>query len=512
MAPDVTALVTLERAAAQLAAIVSTSEDAIITESLEGTIESWNEGAERLYGYSAAEVVGLPLSSFLPKSLLDEESEILERMRNGESIVRFETVRVHKSGRAIPVSLNLSPLRTADGTIIGVSQVARDISEPILLKDKLQLSQKMEAVGRLAGGVAHDFNNLLTIINGYAALLRGTLADRPAQADMLDEITHAAQRATELTRQLLAFSRRQSVKLRPLNLNEAISKMEAMLQRLIGEDIVIETHLEPALLPVQADPGQISQILMNLTANARDAMPSGGKIAISTSNWLVEKDRFHTQLGFTPGRYVRLSFTDTGEGMDAETCKHIFEPFFTTKEVGKGTGLGLSTVYGIVKQAGGQVSVYSEPGCGTTLAIYLPCSQIDSASPEQAAPTPKKGTETVLLVEDEPALRKLAQSMLVSSGYAVLSAATPAEAIEYARRYPDQIHLLLTDIVMPGMNGQVLSSEINWHRPDIRNIFMSGYTEHATLQRILSEPGAAFLQKPFTPTQLLDKIREVLDS
>lgn len=512
LAPDVTALATLERAAAQLAAIVNASEDAIITQSLDGIIETWSPGAERLYGYSAAEVMGVPMTNLLPKSLLEEEREILDRMRSGETITRFETVRVHKAGRAIPVSLTLSPLRSSDGTIIGVSHIARDISEPLLLKDKLQLSQKMEAVGRLAGGVAHDFNNLLTIINGYTALLHGGLADRPAQMEMLDEIMHAAQRATDLTRQLLAFSRRQSVKLRPLDLNESISKMEAMLARLIGEDIQIETQLEANLLPVQADPGQISQILMNLTANARDAMPGGGKIVISTANWHVEKDRFHTQLGFTPGRYVRLSFTDTGEGMDAETCKHIFEPFFTTKEVGKGTGLGLSTVYGIVKQAGGQVSVYSEPGCGTTLAIYLPCSPIDSGASEQTSAPPIKGTETVLLVEDEPALRKLAQSVLQANGYAVIAASSPEEALEYARSYPGRIHLLLTDIVMPGMNGQVLSSEVNWHRPDIRNIFMSGYTEHATLQRILSEPGAAFIQKPFTPSQLLEKVREVLDT
>jgi PAS domain S-box-containing protein len=512
IAPDVTAQVTLERAAAQLAAIVNSSEDAIITESLDGVIESWSTGAERLYGFTAAEVVGHPMFSLLPKSLQEEEREILERMRTGETISRFETVRVHKAGRAIPVSLTLAPLRSADGAIVGVSHVARDISEPLLLKDKLQLSQKMEAVGRLAGGVAHDFNNLLTIINGYAALLQAGLSTRPDQLEMLNEITHAAQRATDLTRQLLAFSRRQSVKLRPLDLNEAISKMEAMLRRLIGEDIAIETHLEDNLVPVQADPGQISQILMNLTANARDAMPSGGKIVISTANWSVERDRFHTQLGFTPGRYVRLSFTDTGEGMDAETCAHIFEPFFTTKEVGKGTGLGLSTVYGIVKQAGGQVSVYSEPGCGTTLAIYLPCSPMHAAASETPAPTLQQGSETVLLVEDEPALRKLAHSILQSSGYAVLAASTPEQAIDYARSYPDRIHLLLTDIVMPGMNGQVLSSEVNWHRPDIRNIFMSGYTEHATLQKILSEPGAAFLQKPFTPAQLLDKVREVLDT
>ena len=507
-----TVRVTLERAIAQLAAIIDSSEDAIISKSLDGLIETWNAGAERLYGYTAAEVIGRPMHSLLPKSLLEEEREILERIREGERISHYETVRVHKDGRAIPVALNLSPIRTTEGEIIGVSHIARDISEPLLLKDKLQLSQKMEAVGRLAGGVAHDFNNLLTIINGYAAMLHGSLGDEPDRAEMLDEIMHAAQRATDLTRQLLAFSRRQAVKLRPLDLNELVSKMEAMLRRLIGEDIHIETHLGGDLCPVQADPGQISQILMNLTANARDAMPGGGKIVIRTANWIVEKDRFHRQLGFTPGRYVRLSFTDTGEGMDTETCRHIFEPFFTTKEVGKGTGLGLSTVYGIVKQAGGQVSVYSQPGCGTTLAIYLPCSPLDPALPEPSVPMPKQGSETVLLVEDEPALRKLAQSILSGSGYAVLAASTPEEAVEFARGYAGEIHLLLTDIVMPGMNGQALSSEVNVHRPDIRHIFMSGYTEHATLQRILSEPGAAFLQKPFTPVQLLQKVRDALDA
>jgi PAS domain S-box-containing protein len=502
----------LERAIAQLAAILDSSEDAIVIKSLDGVIETWSSGAERMYGYSAAEVVGRSMKTLLPVSLHDEEQEILEKMARGERISRFETVRLHKDGRSVPISLTVSPIRTDDNTIIGIAHVARDISEPLQLKDKLQLSQKMEAVGRLAGGVAHDFNNLLTIINGYAALLQNSLEDQPERTAMLGEIMNAAQRATELTRQLLAFSRRQTVKLRPLDLNELISNMEAMLGRLIGEDITIETHFGEDVGPVLADPGQISQILMNLTANARDAMPGGGKIVIRTSEWIVAKDRFHRQLGFAPGRYVRLSFTDTGEGMTPETSKHIFEPFFTTKEVGKGTGLGLSTVYGIVKQAGGQVSVYSEPGRGTTLAIYLPCSPVDPGLPEPSAQMPKRGTETVLLVEDEPALRNLAQSILSRNGYSVLAASTPEEALEFARAYPGEIRLLLTDIVMPGMNGQKLSSEVNWHRPDIRLIFMSGYTEHATLQSILTEPGAAFLQKPFTPIQLLHKVRDVLDA
>ena len=511
VARDITARVNYEHAVARLAAIVGSSQDAIISKSLEGIIQTWNAGAERVYGYTAEEVVGRSMASLLPDSLLEEERDILSRMSRGERIQHFETVRVHKEGRLVPVSLTVSPILTADDKIAGISHVARDVSAELQLKDKRQLSQKMEAVGRLAGGVAHDFNNLLTIIGGYGAMLQTSIREDKAQAEMVDEIMAAAERAADLTRQLLAFSRRQVVRLQPLDLNETLSKMKAMLQRLIREDINIELVLGAGLRPVQADPGQVSQIIMNLTANARDAMPNGGKIVIRTANWTVEQDRFHEELGFTPGHYVRLMFSDTGEGMDADTCKHIFEPFFTTKEVGRGTGLGLSTVYGIVKQSGGHISVYSELGSGSTFSIYLPCAALPPSSSEAVQAQPAKGSETILLVEDEPRLRRLAVSILTAGGYSVLSAGNAQEALEQVRNHSGKIQMILTDMVMPGMNGQALVSEITTKRPEIRHAFMSGYTEHTTIEGILSEPGAAFIQKPFTPAQLLQKVRDVLD-
>ena len=505
------ALRNTEQAIARLAAIVDSSDDAIIGKSLEnGVIQSWNAGAELLYGYSAKEVLGQPMSSLLPKILLDEEKSILEKVRRGERVHHFDTVRIHKDGRAIQVSLSISPIRDAAGEIIGVSHVARDVSETKRLKDKLQVSQKMEALGRLAGGVAHDFNNLLTVISGYGALLQVALKERPDYQDMANEVMGAAQKAAELTRQLLIFSRNQIVVLQAVNLNDSLSGILSMLRRLIGEDIVIETQLAPNLGSIQADPGQIGQVLMNLAANARDAMPAGGKITIKTESWVVEEDEYHQQLGFAPGCYIRLLFSDTGHGMDAATQARIFEPFFTTKEIGKGTGLGLATVYGIVKGSSGQINVYSEPGRGTTFSIYFPCSVATSqlaALPETGG---MKGTETILLVEDEASIRKLAVSVLRANGYTVLPAANSEEAIAQVHSYPGTIHLILTDIIMPGDNGEQLASRLSQARPGMRVIFMSGYTEHAILERILSEPSAAFLQKPFTPDQLLKKLREVL--
>jgi PAS domain S-box-containing protein len=356
-----------DREIARLAAIVDSSDDAIISKSIEGIIETWNAGAERLYGYTAQEVIGRPMSYLLPKNLLEEEQLILSKVRLGERVQNFETLRIHKEGRPVQVSLTVSPVRDRSGEIVGASHVARNITETTQLREKLQVTQKMEALGRLAGGVAHDFNNLLTIITGYGALLQASLKDDAARREMADEIMGAAERAADLTRQLLVFSRRQRARLESLDLNEVIAKNQTMLRRLIGEDVEMKTQLDPSLLErVRADSGQMSQILMNLAANARDAMPRGGTISIQTGNWIIEKDEYHEELGFAPGRYVRLLFSDTGHGMHARTRSRLFEPFFTTKEVGKGTGLGVATVYGIVKQSGGQISVYSEPGRGTT--------------------------------------------------------------------------------------------------------------------------------------------------
>jgi PAS domain S-box-containing protein len=503
-----------DREIARLAAIVDSTDDAIISKSVEGIIETWNAGAERLYGYTAQEVIGQPMSHLLPKNLLEEENTILSKVRRGEPVHNLETVRIHKQGRPIQVSLTISPVRNATGEIIGVSHVARNITETKQLREKLEATQKMEALGRLAGGVAHDFNNLLTVITGYGALLQARLKNEAELREMIAEIVSAAERAAELTRQLLVFSRRQPVRPESMDLNEAVMKSKAMLVRLIGEDIEMKTQLDASLLKVRADPGQVSQVLMNLAANARDAMPNGGTITIHTENWIVEKGKYVEELGFAPGRYVRLLFTDTGHGMDAKTRSRVFEPFFTTKEVGKGTGLGLATVYGIVKQSGGQISVYSEPACGTTFAICLPAIEsIGQANLEQGPHLePTGGRETILLVEDERSLRNLAYSILRTSGYDVLVAANAEEALSQSRTRQGLIHLIVTDIVMPGMNGQRLVEEISSHRPDIHRIFMSGYSDHAILEDVLSMPGTAFLQKPFTPSQLLETVRRVLKS
>lgn len=496
---------------AHLAAIVDSSDDAIIGKSIDnGTIHSWNAGAERLYGYTAEEVLGRPMASLLPKSLLDEEQGILEKVRRGERVSHFDTVRIRKDGRAVPVSLTISPIHNQAGEIVGVSHVARDISETKRLKDKLQTSQKMEALGRLAGGVAHDFNNLLTVIGGCCALLQPALKSQPELLEMSNEVMGAAQKAAELTRQLLVFSRNQPVTLQPVNLTETVSGTLAMLRRLIGEDIQIEAHLGSNLDSVLSDPGQIGQILMNLAANARDAMPSGGRITIRTDSWVVNEDEYHRQLGFAPGRYARLLFSDTGTGMDAATLARVFEPFFTTKEAGKGTGLGLATVYGIVKQSGGQINAYSEPGRGTTFSVYFPCADCRVPLSEARPHESKRGAETILLVEDEAGIRKLAVSVLRANGYTVLPAANADEALAQVHSYSGKIHLILTDIIMPGENGEQLAARIANLRPDVRVVFMSGYTEHALLERVFAKPGAAFLQKPFTPDQLLKKLREML--
>lgn len=504
-----------DREIARLAAIVDSTDDAIISKSVDGIIESWNAGAERLYGYTAQEVIGRPMSNLLPKDLLEEEQLILSkfRIRRGESVQNLETVRIHKEGRPVQVSLTISPVRNASGEIVGVYHWARNITETKQLRQKLQVTQKMEALGRLAGDVAHDFNNLLTIITGYGALLQASLKDDVAPQEMVDEIVDAAERAADLTRQLLVFSRRQRVRFESVNLNDVIVKNHTMLRRLIGKDVEIKTQLDPSLERVRADSGQISQILMNLAANARDAMPRGGTISIQTGNWIIEKDEYHQELGFAPGRYVRLVFADTGHGMDARMRSRLFEPFFTTKKVGRGTELGLATVYGIVKQSGGQISVYSEPERGTTFAIYLPVvGLMDQQTPEQPRVAPAGGRETILLVEDEPSLRNLARSILTANGYNVLVAGNAEEALSKTHAQQGLIHLILTDIVMPGMDGQALAAKISTERPDIHIVFMSGYSDHAILGRVRSMPGTAFLQKPFTPSELLEKVREVLDS
>jgi len=381
------------------------------------------------------------------------------------------------------------------------------------LEDQLEQSRKMEAVGRLAGGVAHDFNNLLTAILGYSNLVLDELEPgHPARADV-EQMRRAGESAASLTQQLLAFSRKQILQPQVLDLNQVVTRADSLLQRLIGEHIALVTALDPSLEHVSADPGQLEQVILNLALNARDAMPQGGKLTIETANVELDDAYARQHGGSSPGRHVMLAVSDTGIGMDAETQARIFEPFFTTKRRGEGTGLGLATVYGIVTQSGGSIWVYSETGRGTTFKVYFPRA---AQAEDHAVAAPRtdglEGTETILLAEDQPEVRSVACAVLERYGYRVLQASRGDEALEILRTHPEPIHLLLSDVVMPSMSGPELARLVQLQRPGIRVLYASGYTDDAIVRHGMLDPGVSFLQKPFTPTALLTKIRELLDA
>jgi len=383
-----------------------------------------------------------------------------------------------------------------------------------IANEQLRQTQKMEAIGRLAGGVAHDFNNLLTAIIGYCDLVRGQLdPHHPAQPD-LEEIDKAGKRAASLTSQLLAFSRKQILQPKVLDLNNELGEIEKMLRRLIGEDVELTVNLDPSLWQVRADPGQIEQVIMNLVINARDAMPGGGKLTIETKNVILDQSYTTRHITTQPGPHVMLAMSDTGIGMDKETQSRIFEPFFTTKAQGKGTGLGLSTVYGIVKQSGGSIWIYSEPNKGTTFKIYFPRVE---GSPERIEhhETPierRAGGERVLLVEDDELVRKFASQVLRKNGHTVHEAATPHQALSICQQEQGRFDLLISDVVMPGMDGRQLAEQLASLRPEIKVLFMSGYTDDAIVQHGMLDPDTAFIQKPFRPEALMRKIHEVLSA
>ena len=627
-----------ERQLRELAAIVESSRDAIVGRTLEGIVTNWNAAAERLFGYSSAEIVGRSFTILAPSERSAELEAINEELARGEVVPQFETVRMRKDGTRIEVESTISPVMDASGRVIGASSISRDITErksveaalrtsearyrelfenatdliatvdlesrltavnaafvrtlgysreellgrPLRelvppewhdrlddartrkfgeemsgttyehelvakdgrriqvevasrvieedgrpvgveaicrditerrhLEDQLRQAQRLEAIGRLAGGIAHDFNNLLTVISGYAdALLED--ADASSEPD-LQEIAAASERATILTRQLLAFSRRQVLQPRIVDLNGIIEGITPMLTRLIGEDVDLITSLDPALAPVMADPSQIEQVLVNLVINARDAMPEGGKLTIETSNADLDEDYVAERPDARLGAHASLAVSDNGIGMDGDTLARVFDPFFTTKAVGSGTGLGLSTVYGIVKQSGGNTWVYSEPGRGSTFRVYLPAEEETTIAkhPEPTEIVAPTGTETILIVEDEEAVRILAARMLRARGYTVHATASTADAIRVAEAEGTRIDLLLTDLVMPETSGRELAEEMMARIPTIRVLFMSGYADEAVIRHGNLETGSAFLEKPFSGRDLAHKVRETLDA
>ena len=421
-----------------------------------------------------------------------------------------ETRFVRPDGTARDVLLFAAPLDPDDraaGTVVAVE----DITELKRLEAELLQAQKLESVGRLAGGVAHDFNNLLTIINCYVDLLLDELGRTGPVCGKLQEIRKAGEQAANLTRQLLAFSRRQVLQPQILNLNRVVEEMQGMLQRLIGEDLTLVTELAPQLGAVKADPGQLQQVIMNLAVNARDAMPDGGTLFIKTANAVVAQPHLEGHAEVVAGSYVRLTVSDTGQGMDKATQRQIFEPFFTTKESGKGTGLGLSTIWGIVKQSGGHIWVESEHGRGTTFTVYLPrVSEPAADRPSREECLGPHGSETILLVEDQPQLRKLTTEILLELGHKVLAAANAGEALAIWDKHGAEIDLVLTDVIMPGMTGTELARRLRAARPDLNVIYMSGYIDNPVLRQIEIEAGTAYLAKPFTPQGLAAKIRETL--
>jgi PAS domain S-box-containing protein len=498
-----------------LAAIVENSNDAIISKTLDGIITSWNPAAEKMFGYTAAEIIGQPLQVMIPPDHAGEEAEILAGLTRGELVQRLETVRIRKDGRRLDVSVSISAIKDSSGHVVGTSKIVRDITDRKRFEAQLLQSQKLETVGKLAGGIAHEFNSLLTAIIGQSELLFNDLAPGNPLRKNATEITHAAGQAAILTRQLLAYGRKQILQPKTLDLNSVLAGMESALRHLLGPDRDVRLVPGVGLKAVKADAGQIDEVIMNLAMNALDAMPAGGKLTLETANVTLDHDYASHFPELKAGEYVMLAITDTGVGMSEQVKARVFEPFFTTKAVGQGIGLGLATCYGIIKQSGGHIGVYSELGRGTTVKIYLP--QIHERTkislPRLDSPDLPRGTESVLLVEDNAVLREMATTLLRRLGYTVFTAVNGVDALS-VKQQPEtgRIDLLCTDVVMPDMDGIVLAEQVRELYPPTKILFTSAYTENAVAHQGVLNEGAALLQKPFTPGALAHKLRELLDT
>jgi PAS domain S-box-containing protein len=482
-----------------------------------------SEALIELLGYTPAEIIGKRPFDLMP----DDEAIRVERIfseyiKNQQSFSALKNINIHREGHEVILETSGQPIIDENGILRGYRGIDRDITDRELamqeqarLEEQLYQAQKMESIGRLAGGVAHDFNNILTTINGYSELSLLKMDQDDPYREEMTMILESGQRAARLTQQLLAFSRKQIIKQEQLNINNELQEIYKMLRRLLSEDIEIETFYSEDIWPLKVDRSQLEQVIMNLAVNARDAMPQGGKLTIETANIILDDVYTKKHYEIKPGNYVMLAITDNGHGMTEEVLEHIFEPFFTTKEMSKGTGLGLATVYGIIKQNGGEINVYSEPEKGTTFKIYFPRAEGDNSkndsSPAPQSPSPR-GTETILLVEDDELVRKLSFDVLTNQGYTVLEAQDGREALDMYKGYQGHIDLLLTDVVMPKMNGTELAEKIRKICPDIPVLFMSGYTENAIVHNGILKSGVNFVHKPVTPQILSVTIRKLLDS
>ncbi|MFZ2633091.1 MAG: ATP-binding protein [Desulfosalsimonadaceae bacterium] len=491
---------------------LNTMKDVFFVFDLKGRFLRWNKTMKTVTGYLDTEIALMTAVDFFLEDDKDRASEaIREGIRRGSA--SFDAIIVTKEGRQIPYEFSAALLRNTQGKPIGISGVGRDITEHRKLEAQLRHSQKMEAVGTLAGGIAHDFNNILNIIMGYGVMVMDTLsAGSPAMEDM-NEVLTAADRAADLTKRLLVFSRKKIAEVKSVNINELILGLKKLLVRIIRESIEFNLDLADRPLIVPADAGEIEQVLINLAANARDAMPEGGRLRIGTGLAEVDEESVAAYGYGKPGRYALITVADTGQGMDAEIQKKIFEPFFTTKGIGEGTGLGLAISYGIIKQHEGYIKVYSEPGQGTVFTIYLPLSE-EAASPDkkpEAAASVKGGNETVLIAEDDASLRKLTKTVLESFGYSVILAEDGEDAITKFMENRERISLVLLDMIMPKKNGKEVSDAIIKIDPRMKVLFASGYAMDNITNKELTEAGFDFIHKPFRPKDLLIKVREVLD-